>query len=128
MILFFKLMMMLFICFCCFGVVYTLSVMIFPYIAAPTYAGMLFIEYFYFDLPEFMKFKQPKNGLKKYFMDLVASVSSLIGVFYIAELNSFKGAETEFFSFIFFRLSIVFVSLDCFLWLYYAFIFHKQSM
>ena len=75
-----------------------------PYIAAPTYAGMIFIELFMSwhkkKVPDFFRFKQPSDGIARYWMDVIAGITTIIGGTYVWVLNGYltHNREGEFWS------------------------------
>lgn len=114
--------MVLFILLSIFGIGFAMTLLITPYIAAPTYAGMIFIE-FYISLsnrkvPEFFRFKQPHDDFYRCSMDLVASITTTIGGLYVYISNSYiiNHEEGKFWELFFSNkiLNPIFPSVFCF--------------
>lgn len=119
--------MMLFVSLSALGIATAITFLIMPYIAAPTYAGMIFIEFFMSwhekKVSDFFRFKQPSDGLIRYWMDLIASITTIIGGTYVWILNGYltHNLEGEFWKLFFptkyyiplCLLFFVFVYLSC---------------
>lgn len=91
--------MLLFISLSALGIATAITFLIMPCIASPTYASMIFIEFFMSlhekKVPEFFRFRQPSDGFSRYWMDLIASITTIIGGMYVWILNSYLTHHQE---------------------------------